>query len=331
MAFYESSPTVVNCAITGNNSASFGGGIYCSNSSSPAIDSCTITLNSARQGGGIYCKYRSEATITNCTISDNSADDGAGGGIYCFYSDPKITNCLIKGNSATNYGGGVYCFDLAAPTITNCTISDNIAPQVGGLYCYDDSSPTVVNSIIWGNSDAQTNCDCIDHITYSDIGDECPGEGNINANPLFIGGGDYHLQCDLSPCVDTGINDALELPMTDLEGNPRICNGIVDMGTYECCVRFTLELDASYDEGYLHLDFYLGSLEDVTWAVLLYLDPPSPEFITLWEYPLPVIDPPTDVPISFPFPSSGMIWIYTSFYTPDGRQASEMAQVDTGG
>ena len=65
-------------------------------------------------------------------------------------------------------------------------------------------------------------------------------DGNINANPLFINPaqGDYHLQQG-SPSIDTGDNQALNLPDTDLDGDPRILDGngdenaIVDMGVDE--------------------------------------------------------------------------------------------------
>jgi len=53
-------------------------------------------------------------------------------------------------------------------------------------------------------------------------------------DPLFVDpiNDDYHLQAD-SPCIDAGDNRAPELPDTDKDGNPRIVNGIVDMGAYE--------------------------------------------------------------------------------------------------
>ena len=330
ISLYNSSPTVTDCTIFGNSSGSFGGGIHCFNSSNPLIESCSITGNSARQGGGIYCYYHSDATITRSAISDNSADNGSGGGVYIFYSDPMIVNCLINGNYADSYGGGVYCFDHASPSITNCTISDNIAPQVGGVYCYDDSSAIVTNSIIWGNSSTQTNCDCLGQITYSDIGDECPGEGNINVNPLFIGGGDYHLQCGLSHCVNAGTSDVPELPETDIAENPRICYSSVDMGIYECCELFRLELDATYEEGYLYLDYILGSLRDVLWINYLILTDPTIEIIELWRYQLGVIDPPRYFPVSFSLSSLGLVKIYTTYYTSDGQQLDAEVFLDTG-
>jgi len=60
------------------------------------------------------------------------------------------------------------------------------------------------------------------------------GVGNITNVPLFV---DTHDWSDLrlrpdSPCIDAGNNDFV-WTLTDLDGNPRILNGVVDMGAYE--------------------------------------------------------------------------------------------------
>ncbi len=45
--------------------------------------------------------------------------------------------------------------------------------------------------------------------------------------------GDYHLFGN-SPCIDMGISDYLPSPdETDLDGNPRVIGGRIDMGAYE--------------------------------------------------------------------------------------------------
>ena len=92
---------------------------------------------------------------------------------------------------------------------------------------------------------------------------------------------------------------------------------------------FTLELDASYAEGLLSLDFILGTSESATWSNYLILIDPTVQVIPLWTVPLPVISPPISLPISFPLPSMGLIGIWTGLFTAQGAQAVEMAWVET--
>ncbi|MEW6605827.1 MAG: right-handed parallel beta-helix repeat-containing protein [bacterium] len=280
----SSSPTISNCSISGNSASGDGGGIYCNSSSSPTITNCTISGNSAsRDGGGIYCNS-SSPTITNCSISGNSASGGYGGGIFCDSSSPAITNCSISGNSAGGVGGGIFCVSSSSPAITNCSISGNSAEDGGGIFCWSSSpaitncsisgnsagwgggifcefsssptiancsisgnsasgqgggifcsssSPTVVNSILWGDTPDEIYLDSSSiNITYSDIQSGYAGEGNIAADPQFVGGGDYHLQAS-SPCIDVGSNTAVPAWLTtDKDGHPRIVR-TVDMGAYE--------------------------------------------------------------------------------------------------
>ncbi len=86
-------------------------------------------------------------------------------------------------------------------------------------------------------------------ITSSLVQGGWPGEGNIDADPLFVDpdgaddvtgtlDDDFRLN-EGSPCIDAGDNAAPELPARDLDGNPRVADGngdivaVVDMGAYE--------------------------------------------------------------------------------------------------
>ena len=60
------------------------------------------------------------------------------------------------------------------------------------------------------------------------------GPGNFTNSPLFVNqAADNFRQLTNSPCVDTGDNDYVTTD-TDLDGNPRIVGGMVDIGAYEC-------------------------------------------------------------------------------------------------
>ena len=203
---HYSSPTITNCIIEGNavrGLTSCGGGICCDSYSDPIITGCIITGNMVAgrwaSGGGIYTFY-SAPIIRKCVISDNAADSG--GGVYCCVGEPIIRNCTVTGNTAVMSGGGIFS-ENACLSIANCTMSENIAlNEGGGLYCID-WAPTVVNSILWNVSPDEISGAAV--VSYSDVEGGWPGEGNIDADPLFIGESDFHLFVG-SPCMDTGKN-----------------------------------------------------------------------------------------------------------------------------
>ncbi len=197
-----------------------------------SVHGTTSTIIDGNNNGSsvVTCSSDEEqnSVLDGFTITNGLADDG--GGIYCNDSSPTITNCIISNNYG---GGGIYC-SSSSPTITNCTISNNSATYRSGGICCQSSSPTVVNSIFWNDSPQEIYLFSGGSITitYSNIKDGWAGIGNINTDPLFVGGGDYHLGT-ASPCINKGSNTAPSIPSIDKDGNPRITGDTVDMGAYE--------------------------------------------------------------------------------------------------
>jgi predicted outer membrane repeat protein len=160
--------TIANCAITGNSSQNYGGGIACGGASFGAsrvsIINSTFSGNSAPYGGAIYVDgigFYGYAgcvlTVTNSTISGNTATS-VGGGIYNV-GGLTISNSTISGNSATVdvAGGGGGIFNYGNLTIANSTISGNSASLGGGVRSTGGTPLTpgtlrINNSTISGNS-----------------------------------------------------------------------------------------------------------------------------------------------------------------------------------
>jgi len=114
-----SSPTFVNCVISGNYAIGEGGGIY-SNAAGPTLINCIIRRNSAGNGGGMYA-WESLPTLT-CCIFSNNLSESYGGGLSSGSSDIGLTNCTFSGNSAGEDGGGIYG-SYSRPVFTNPHIS----------------------------------------------------------------------------------------------------------------------------------------------------------------------------------------------------------------
>jgi len=199
----NSSPNLENMIITGNSASAHGGGIYCFYNSSPTLTDVTITNNSASEdGGGIKCENNSNPSLQNVTISGNTAEK-RGGGINVQNSTVTFKNTIIANNTATVRGGGIYNHDSNV-TLTNVTITNNKATNDtgGGIYT-TGSTLSVNNSIIWNNFQDEINGDAT--VTYSNIKGGYTGTGNIDADPLFCDTLSYKYYAT-SPAVGAGEN-----------------------------------------------------------------------------------------------------------------------------
>lgn len=211
----------------------------------------TDSLVDDSYGGAIYC-VNSSPTIQNNIITGNEASF-SGGGIYCGNnSSPEIIGNVIVKNSAETIGGGVSSSGNASPIMINNTISGNSAGTVGGgISCRNVSSLKALNTIIWANTPdgMYTDSGSVADVTYSDIQGSWSGAGNINSNPFFlnVANNDYHLLSN-SPCLGTG-NMTSNVPDRDMENNvrPNPVGSNPDMGAYESALPILFPTVTSVD------------------------------------------------------------------------------------
>ncbi|MBA7664457.1 hypothetical protein ES703_72518 [subsurface metagenome] len=246
---------VTKCTFMENVAEDFdGGAVY--NSGSATFSYCSFMNNSAEgDGGGMCNSYGTDLVLTNCAFYDNLA--GASGGGFCDYKSlgTEVINCIFSGNSATGAGGGMYN-ESHIPNLVNCTFWGNSAVSSGGAmynkYTYGGISARLTNCILRGDTPDEIGLYYsymgLPLITYCDVEGGWQGEGNIDADPCFVNpdSNDFHLRPE-SFCIDIGDNNSIPPDTTDLDadgnttesipfdldGNPRVIGGRVDMGAYE--------------------------------------------------------------------------------------------------
>ncbi|MBN2232873.1 MAG: right-handed parallel beta-helix repeat-containing protein, partial [Deltaproteobacteria bacterium] len=144
----------------------------------------------------------------NNLVADNSGGSQLEAGIYVDSADFRSLNDTIANNG--QYGIWMTGTLTSTAYVSNTIIWDHILS-------FDSAHPTT-----------QTM-----EADYSDIQltlGNWPGMANLNTDPLFLGGDDYHLQ-GTSPVMDQA--DAAVAPARDLDAIPRPVGAGVDMGCYE--------------------------------------------------------------------------------------------------
>jgi hypothetical protein len=260
---------VALCGFTVQNGrgrkGSLGGGIYCFNST-PTIFNNVVTGNENQSGygAGIFC-YDSKPAILWNHVTKNFNYEGHGAGIYCYGSDPDIRHNVISGNRASGGGSAIHLLEPKSAKIIhntihgdsgcaavvlyksgvrgdfqvlNNTISHNQGDAIrffGGPWHFENNIVTnnegyglfTLQGVgyfsyndVWGNG---RGGDTLNHYGLSEhlIGNS----GNISADPRFGNPphGNFQLCVD-SPCIDAG-DPSVPVPF---DGGRRI-----DMGAFE--------------------------------------------------------------------------------------------------
>lgn len=166
-----------------------------------------------------YCLHLEGLTITNLGSHVEEAELEScvltGFNRQVIGYDTVLNNCLITGNRLARSAMPQYSIEclIDADKLVNCTIAGNdLSNNRMGYASFE-------NCIIWGNVSENP-------IT---VGGRC----NFMTDPQFVDAahGDYHLQMG-SPCINVGLNESVS-SSGDLDGNPRIQRGAVDIGCYE--------------------------------------------------------------------------------------------------
>ena len=210
-------------------------------------------------GSGYGIASAGRPPISNCIIRNNTND-----GVHADSGAPQVRNCIIRANGRH----GVYVYGDSDFSVRNCFIYSNAGTGIEHEMWVDEEDPqqflfpVIVNNTIVSNAvsgfnqtpmtySVVTNCilwgngfeDMYGQATYCCIEDGDPGTGNISANPCFVdaANGDYRL-LNNSPCITSGTNSAVISGDLDIDNQPRIVHGAIEIGADETSYASVLNI-----------------------------------------------------------------------------------------
>jgi hypothetical protein len=251
--------TLENVKIFGQNSP-FQAGFYSympdAMISNLTIENCNVTGGELENPTSIFYYHGNKLQMHNSQLTNNSISYN-GPNILCVGSDGnqstrelKLDNVLIANNQTAGAPPVfIAAFNDNPAIINNCTFANNsgstYAVQLNGNFVVNNSifdndttreirsagstSQIQFNNNFIRNYPASTSFEAFNNVSFNGVvltGD--PGFcSSVASDPLS-----YRLS-NSSICRDMGDATGLELPETDLAGNPRIYGAAVDLGCYE--------------------------------------------------------------------------------------------------
>ncbi|MBI1225410.1 MAG: DUF5123 domain-containing protein [Bacteroidetes bacterium] len=249
--------TILDCNFNCNKSLGEGSSIVLvnyANAKPLKVENCNIVADTCFSG--VISIYDGELNISNTKFVGNIGKEA---GITLSGSAYKILNCLFI-NSTLNHNNShalIYSYSSNninnCDYIANCTFANNNLDGKSLIHRQTANYPPlrIHNTIIanninqastllnTNNAELYISHSLVDVLDCSGImtGPITCGPGMLyNLDPQFVDpdNGDFHL-LPTSPAINAGNNaivDSLGI-LTDIEGNPRIQGGTVDMGAYE--------------------------------------------------------------------------------------------------
>jgi hypothetical protein len=239
---------VTNCVLSGN-SAGAGGGAF-----EGTFVKCVFAGNNSAWGGAVYQSYLLNCLVTNNSNAGNMSLfngcnlSGNQGGVNAVIYYCSLTNCMVQSNSCNTYccfrGSMANCLlvgnqgyaTCGGTALYNCTVANN---TYGVWDCLSANCVIYYNDLQGGQN---FNANSVSELRPMTLYNCCTfpnpaglysSIGNITNEPLFVdfAGGNLRLQSN-SPCINAGKNQYASVG-PDLDGNPRIVGGTVDIGAYE--------------------------------------------------------------------------------------------------
>ncbi|PSL42900.1 gliding motility-associated-like protein [Chitinophaga niastensis] len=198
------------------------------------------------QGGGIYSS-NGNAKITNTRFYGNSAPSSGGAASFNGLGTIELTNCTFFGNRSGLQGGAIFQSNSTLK-LTNVTISGNNAATEGAGVATTGGTFTAYNSIISGNTSANSSKDTYfsgttTGINYTILSDQYYTSSgsqqstlpvqftNSNTGDLRLTPGNFAINKGDPQTNNTGY--AAQAGTSDLAGQPRISNTVIDLGAFE--------------------------------------------------------------------------------------------------
>ncbi|MDP8221645.1 MAG: dockerin type I domain-containing protein, partial [Candidatus Stygibacter frigidus] len=214
------------CEISGATESA----IYIDDSDCDIINNLIHNNTGSSLGAAIELLDVMDIEISGNLIANNTSTSLTGGisMTNCF---PNINNNIIVNNTAGT-AGAFSIKQNSTPVLVNNTIANNVG--VNGAFLLFNSNPTLINCIVQSEGNVFAVIASTATVTYSCVSGGYTGEGNIDADPMFVapsegsGSGFDGMNANWqiaagSECIDAGDPDVV---YNDLDGTQN------DMGAY---------------------------------------------------------------------------------------------------
>jgi hypothetical protein len=250
-ALFKASPLILNCRIL-NNAGADTGGIYVDDDSRPQVRNSLLANNEGGTTGAIIMTVGGNfMELLNCTIANNKVTGSLHHHAARFSTPSIVRNSIFSDN--VDKGGKTGSIELSTssfvPLLQNCLVEEG---YVNGTWIQSGQATFMNPTTLPGVTSLQT--------------------GTANGQPA-----DYSLQAG-SPGVDAGDGTFPAMLSTDLAGNPRVHNALVDMGCYEyvpkctngtpVVIRGAVRIEVNSERGRKYRFWYRDNVAAADWQIL---------------------------------------------------------------